>query len=1191
MSSPRVPAAQRRTSLSCALAVFGLFVAACGGSGTPDRGHDPWVFRSVMDLQPRMITFALGDSLWASYSTETSELYRVWPGGVNFAGPVYNQSHGPQPTSVGPAYLENDVGNPWVVRVDGAEQTPLVQYEGHRMSDGQATMMYRLVLDDGREITINESPSVARGRRAGIVREIRTVHVPENVDVVLLSGRSRAEATKTPMASNATTEVEQYFDTATVPPFDPEGDDEALSGMALIESANCQICHNPEVQTVGPALQAIAERYEFTPFNVSRLARRVIEGGTGVWGQNIMTPNPQFSQDDAEELVRFILSLDGETESRGPSPSGIPMTEDAANDERRGLAINVWRANGDIPGMLEPSDDDVPVFAGVVPGLNFQDADFGDFEEDFYLEARGVLNVEQAGTYVLRIVSDDGGLVYLDGALLIDNDGFHGPDPSDAELHLDAGLHPITIRFFQGKGGKTLSLQWVKPGDNDFSIIPADALTYRDDDLLEVQPFVASEPVMKGIPGDQIPLVGVHPAFTLETIRPESFQPMVGGLDVLPDGRVILSTWDADGAVYVLDNVPAQVDETNRDGITVTKIAEGLAEPLGLKVVDGRIFVLQKQELTELIDTDGDEVIDEYHTVASDWGTTANFHEFAFGLAYKDGYLWATLATAILPGGASADPQNPDRGKVIRIHPDTGEAEFVASGLRTPNGIGYGVDGELFVADNQGDWLPSSKIMHLEDGAIYGSRSVDFEGTAGVPVKQPVVWLPQTEIGNSPSQPAPLDVGPYAGQMIHGEVTHGGIKRVFVEEVGGEYQGAVFRFTQGMEAGVNRIVWGPDERLYVGGIGNPGNWQHSGSNWYGLQRLTYNGGSAFEMLAVRARTDGVELEFTEPLAPNDGFGRDAYHVEQWYYEPTEEYGGPKLGLQELPVRSVHVSDDRRRVFLELGGVRPGHVVYIRLMEPWISANGNGLWSREAWYTMNGIPPNTRGFRSTLRAETTSPNTLTAAQREAGWRLLFDGRTLNGWRSYLADTVGTAWRIEDGAITLGGGAADWQTLGGGDIMTDETFEDYEFYLEWRIAEGGNSGIIYNVVEDPEYDYVWQTGPEMQVLDNDRHPDGAITSHRAGELYDLIALPYDPTKPVGEWNSVRIVQRDGHLEHWMNGHKLLETQIGSPGWDAMVAASKFAEMPAFGKSTSGHIALQDHGDRVWFRNIRVRTLEVD
>ena len=132
--------------------------------------------------------------------------------------------------------------------------------------------------------------------------------------------------------------------------------------------------------------------------------------------------------------------------------------------------------------------------------------------------------------------------------------------------------------------------------------------------------------------------------------------------------------------------------------------------------------------MTHLVDLDGDDIIDEYRTLSNDWGATSNFHEFAFGLEYRDGHFFATLATAIEPGGASTNPQNPDRGKVVKISRETGAVEFIAHGLRTPNGIGGGVDGELYVADNQGDWLPSSKIVQVIEGAWFGSRSVDFVG-------------------------------------------------------------------------------------------------------------------------------------------------------------------------------------------------------------------------------------------------------------------------------------------------------------------------------------------------------------------------------------------------------------------------------------------------------------------------------
>jgi cytochrome c len=192
--------------------------------------------------------------------------------------------------------------------------------------------------------------------------------------------------------------------------------------------------------------------------------------------------------------------------------------------------------------------------------------------------------------------------------------------------------------------------------------------------------------------------------------------------------------------------------------------------------------------------------------------------------------------------------------------------------------------------------------------------------------------------------------------MIHGEVTHGGIKRVFAEKVNGAYQGAVFRFTQGLEAGINRLVWGPDGALYAGGVGSTGNWSHAGKVHYGLQRLTFNNKVTFEMLAVRAKSNGVEIEFTEPLKEGVGTKASDYNVRQWYYKPTEEYGGPKLDDKALNIRSVNVSTDRKRVFLELAGMKPNHMVYIRLNRQTItSQSGNNLWSTEAWYTMNNIP--------------------------------------------------------------------------------------------------------------------------------------------------------------------------------------------------------------------------------------------
>jgi cytochrome c len=889
-------------------------------------------------------------------------------------------------------------------------------------------------------------------------------------------------------------------------------------------------------------------------------------------------------------LLFATLTL-GLAASLMPAPAALAQDTDLPPLES-GASVRQYQLDRSIAQLRELIPGQTPNRAWIAPVIDFTDTTvtgpraFGEITENFLITVTGWIRIEGGGEYGFRLWSDDGSRMSLEGTRFLDNDGLHGAQAVDGSRDLSPGYHPFAIEMFEASGDAMLRLEWRPPGATEWATVPEDVLFCRRGEVRVTSPGPKKVmlPLMRGRPGDGRPLDAVHPSFDLVDLRPEDFRPRVGGIDWLPDGRMLVCTWDDIGAVYLLDGT----DGSGPEDVTVTRIAAGLAEPLGLCVVGDRIFVLQKQELTELIDHDGDDIIDEYRAACSGWDVTANFHEFAFGLVERDGYLYATLAIAIDPGGRSTQPQVPDRGSVIRMDPEAGTYEIVARGLRTPNGIGFGAGGDIYITDNQGDWLPVSKVLPLIEGAFYGSQAVGGAADADLEVTPPVVWLPQNEIGNSPGEVAALEHGPFRGQQVHAEVTHGGLKRVFVEEIDGVKQGAVFRFTQGLEAGSNRVRLGPPSAasapgtprsLYVGGIGSTGNWGQAGKLWYGLQRLDWNGRATFEMFRVRARTNGFLLDFTRSVDTATGNAPRAYSVTRYRYEPTAAYGGPKIDEEIVRVRSVSMDGTRRRVFLELdeADMLPGFVYHVQLMGPWRDVEGRRPWTTEAWYTMNRVPQELR--------ETPAPvdgiaraNTLSAEERAAGFRLLFDGSSTDGWMAYGGGDVPAGWQIVDGALTRVGDGA-------GDIVTTETFANFELKLEWAVAPGGNSGIFWRVADGRPA--VWSTGPEMQILDNERHADGQSPLTSAGSCYALLAPDYDATFPPGYFNEARIVADGPNVEYWLNGELQCRFDLESDLWRELVANSKFAGMPDFGRIAEGRIALQDHGDEVSFRSIRIRT----
>lgn len=216
------------------------------------------------------------------------------------------------------------------------------------------------------------------------------------------------------------------------------------------------------------------------------------------------------------------------------------------------------------------------------------------------------------------------------------------------------------------------------------------------------------------------------------------------------------------------------------------------------------------------------------------------------------------------------------------------------------------------------------------------------------------------------------------------------------------------------------------------------------------------------------------------------------------------------------------------------------------------------------------------------------NTLTAKEKAAGWKLLFDGTSTDGWHGYGSKSIGTAWKTANGNLYLDANK-DGQPKTGGDIVTDKEYGNFEMHIDWKIDKNGNSGIcIYSHEDKARYNWMWNTAPEIQIVDNEGHPDGRVFKHQAGDLYDLIPAKSHAENPPLEWNTYVIRCVNGKLDVHLNGVHIIDTQLWNDNWRALIATSKFRNSTDFGTYKVGRIGLQDHGNNVWFRNIKIKEL---
>lgn len=457
----------------------------------------------------------------------------------------------------------------------------------------------------------------------------------------------------------------------------------------------------------------------------------------------------------------------------------------------------------------------------------------------------------------------------------------------------------------------------------------------------------------------------------------------VSGLAAVDDQRLAVAI--RKGEVWLLDGVY----EDPPKNVTYKQFASALHEPLGLLKHGDSFYTVQRSELTRLRDTNGDEVADEYLAVAKGWGTTGNYHEYAYGPKLdRDGNLWLTLnigmgikgeqQTRLIRDTTLGVAQAPWRGWGMKVTPD-GELIPVCAGMRSPCGLGANRAGDTFYTDQQGNWVATNSLHHMRPGAFFhhpealasmslpGSPIKDIKNVpSGLPLpealkrfpqlKPPAVWFPYKKVGQSATDIMLDDsggkFGPFDGQLFIGEFTLSSMSRVFLEKVDGEYQGACFPFREGFASAVIRMEQGTDGSVFVG-LSNRG-WSSLGTAAYGLQRLVWTGDTPFEIKEMRARPDGFELLFTQPVDPVRASETASYSMSSHTYTYHSTYGSDEILKQTLSIARAEVSQDGLRVRLMVSGLRE-HFVH-ELEAPGIrNRDGEPLLHPRAYYTLNRIP--------------------------------------------------------------------------------------------------------------------------------------------------------------------------------------------------------------------------------------------
>ncbi len=693
-------------------------------------------------------------------------------------------------------------------------------------------------------------------------------------------------------------------------------------------------------------------------------------------------------------------------------------------------------------------------------------------------------------------------------------------------------------------------------------------------------------------------------------VPPDGARIEVGGLGFLDDGRLVVST--RRGQVWIVENA---LDPDPR-AARFRLFAEGLHEGLGLAVAGGEIYVLERTQLSRLRDTDRDGCADRTDVIANDWGVSGNYHEFAFGLPEgADGRFYATLNVAFLdPKWWHGKSPVPSRGWAIAIEP-SGKVTPVAPGFRSPCGVGRNAEGDIFVTDNQGDWMPACGLFHLVEGRFYGHpASLDWTpeyratGRLSTDTDPPerrrapaAVWYPydwSRSTGNLVPDTTGGCFGPFGGQLFVAELTNGLVMRTMLEKVRGEYQGAAVLFRRGVGS-ANRVAFAPDGTLFVG-LTNRG-WGGQKPD-DGIARIRYTGVLPMEIESVRLVPGGFDVGFTRPVAGGAAVAPADIAVLQYGYDWFWEYGSPERRRTERRVTSACLSADRRRLTLAIEGLAPAMVARVTL--PALpSEGGPALLHREFAYTVNQLVDGpVVDEHVARRVEPPTPR----ERWEEGALILSHGDALDSW-------VGAGWttakeialdeterrrlavtafppesrpesdKAESPARILVNTAAEKP----GDLVSRWEFGDVSLHLEFMVPEKGNSGVYL------------MGRYEIQILDSFGKAKPGFGD--CGGIYEgwgpenrFPGRPpaFNGCRKAGEWNSLSVHFIAPRFD--AEGRKVSNARFARVMLnDVLLHENVEVENPTRGalpgpETPLGPLRLQgDHGP-VAFRNISIRAL---